>query len=445
MDPRPMDAILLNALSLYFGTGVCLLALVLTRQAYKLSPGYRTRLGATGFHELPLDAPAPKKAGVMLAVLRDAWPATVSEMLMDTEAAHGMVFRSLMVAGCLACMQCDFASLAPPAAAEVPRAVGAAIGLVHLLRRLILSTAVGFCFAPVTGRDHGVMALRQETTSAAIGADTRSSRLQHVPWLRDTNIKALPAAKRAEMARTSLVGTIHCLLAAGMLSGFPALELASLVWDGYLTAAAHVDAARAGDAASIAWVGLALLRLLHVAAINLCMSVFTYHFVLGFFSPSRHHSFKGFWAEYSACRLFAQLMLLTSLQALFAWPRLFDGLPLLRLVSLAAAAAHAASALVFCVRNSLLCLRNAEYSEAELAAIFDKWRGNEAAVQTLLDAQLAFIARIQAQLFHVGNDAAAKPPHSRWLLMHQMMILCKFRSSGDLPVPASPRRKLHEN
>ena len=44
------------------------------------------------------------------------------------------------------------------------------------------------------------------------------------------------------------------------------------------------------------------------------MSVFGYHFMIGFFSSSRHHSFKGFWAEYAACRMFAQLMLLAALQ-----------------------------------------------------------------------------------------------------------------------------------
>ena len=138
---------LLSALSLYLGTGVCLIALILTRQAYKLSPGFRSRLAATGFHQLALDAPLPAKASTMLAVFRDVWPATVSEMLQDTDAAHGMVFRSLMVAGCLAGMQCDFAALTP-ASSDMPPVMGYVIAVVHLLRRLVLATAVGFCFAP---------------------------------------------------------------------------------------------------------------------------------------------------------------------------------------------------------------------------------------------------------------------------------------------------------
>ena len=53
-------------------------------------------------------------------------------------------------------------------------------------------------------------------------------------------------------------------------------------------------------------------RLLHVGAINVCTSVFAFHFVGGFFSREAHHGFKGFWAEYVACRLFAQLMLLAA-------------------------------------------------------------------------------------------------------------------------------------
>ena len=98
----------------------------------------------------------------------------------DTEAAHGMVFRSLMVAGCLAGMQCDFAALTPLAPADVPPAATYAIACVHLLRKLVLATAVGFCFAPATGRDHGVDALREETQAAADGAEAVSTRLSRV-------------------------------------------------------------------------------------------------------------------------------------------------------------------------------------------------------------------------------------------------------------------------
>ena len=116
---------------------------------------------------------------------------------------------------------------------------------------------------------------------------------------------------------------MHCLLASGMLSGLPFLELIALAWDAWASAALpapHFVAALRGDPCGITWCAVWLLRLLHVGAINLCMSVFGYHFMIGFFSSSRHHSFKGFWAEYAACRMFAQLMLLAALQSWFAWP-----------------------------------------------------------------------------------------------------------------------------
>eukprot|EP00966_Prymnesium_polylepis_P005491 125808-Prymnesium_polylepis.1 len=85
-----------------------------------------------------------------------------------------------MVAGCLAGMQCDFASLTPLAPSDVPAAATYAIACVHLLRKLVLATAVGFCFAPATGRDHGVDALREETQAAADGAEAVSTRLSRV-------------------------------------------------------------------------------------------------------------------------------------------------------------------------------------------------------------------------------------------------------------------------
>ena len=138
-----------------------------------------------------------------------------------------------------------------------------------------------------------------------------------MPWLRDAKIKELPAEQRAELARTTIVGTVHCLLASGMLSGLPFLELIALAWDGWASAALpvpHFVAALRADPCGLAWSITWLLRLLHVGTINLCMSVFGYHFMIGFFSSSRHHSFKGFWAEYAACRMFAQLMLLAAVQ-----------------------------------------------------------------------------------------------------------------------------------
>ena len=75
---------LVDWLSLYIGCLVCMVGLVVTRQAYKLSPGFQARLTATGFHQLTMDSPTSDKARVMLSILQNAWPATVSEMLMDT-------------------------------------------------------------------------------------------------------------------------------------------------------------------------------------------------------------------------------------------------------------------------------------------------------------------------------------------------------------------------
>ena len=79
-------SILVHWLSLYIGCAVCMVGIILTRQAYKLSPDFQARLAATGFHQLAMDAPVAEKARVMLAILQTAWPATVSEMLMDSEA-----------------------------------------------------------------------------------------------------------------------------------------------------------------------------------------------------------------------------------------------------------------------------------------------------------------------------------------------------------------------
>ena len=170
------------------------------------------------------------------------------------------------------------------------------------------------------------------------------------------------------------------------------------------------------------------------------VSVFIFHFMLGFFVPRRHHAYKGFWSEYSACRLFAQLMLLASLQSCFSWPHSFDALPpWVRVAALGATGLHVAGCLVFCVRNALLCLRNVEYSEGELAAIFQKWRSREVAFQTLLDAQLAFIGHVQAHL-HSHEDSSPSrrsSSQSRWLLMRQVAILTGGSTSTPKPLPGS--------
>ena len=280
----PPPSVSVHVLSLYIGSCVCLLGLVLTRQAYKLSPGFRAQLAATGFHTLAADAPAAVKAQVMLSALQDAWPATVSEMLQDTDAAHGMIFRSLMVTGCLAALQADFSALTPAVPWELPAAAAIAVDAVHLLRRLVLAAAVGFCFAPASGRDHGVAALRKQFNTAASGEQGSASRLATVPWLREARVKELPPEQRAEIARTTIVGTVHCLLAAGMLSGAPWLELLALLREAYAAAPQHITAAAAADACGLAWCGVWLLRLLHVGAIHLCMSVFTVHFIVGFYT-----------------------------------------------------------------------------------------------------------------------------------------------------------------
>ena len=72
-----------------------------------------------------------------------------------------------------------------------------------------------------------------------------------------------------------------------MLTGLPTLELGALAVDAWAGAAVHLVAAREGDACSLAWCALGWLRLVHVAAIHLCMAVFIRHFIIGFFSPSR--------------------------------------------------------------------------------------------------------------------------------------------------------------
>ena len=166
-----VHSILVHWLSLYIGCVVCMIGIVVTRQAYKLSPGFQARLAATGFHQLAMDAPVADKARVMLSILQNAWPATVSEMLMDTDAAHGMIFKSLMVAGCLAALQSDFAALSP-AMPLLPTAT-AAMSVVHLLRKLVLAFAIGFCFSPVTGRDHGVAEMPNPSPNPSTNQNVR--------------------------------------------------------------------------------------------------------------------------------------------------------------------------------------------------------------------------------------------------------------------------------
>ena len=64
-------------------------------------------------------------------------------------------------------------------------------------------------------------------------------------------------------------------------------------------------------------------------------------------------------------------------------------------------------------------------------------------MQTLLDGQLAFVARIQAQFQDHAHAGLSQPlPHKRWLLFRQLAILARFKEATehDLPVPKSPSR-----
>ena len=144
---------------------------------------------------------------------------------------------------------------------------------------------------------------------------------------------------------------------------------------------------------------IAHCRLIHVLAINLGLMLFSFHFCLGFFTASGGHSYKGFWAEFATCVDFAQLMLLG---AISSWFKDFEEFEMrdnwVKGGAYAVAGAHAAYAFVFCGRNLLLCLRNVEYKEKSLAKIFDKYKRDEVIFQTLLDVELAFIARVQHEV-----------------------------------------------
>ena len=130
----------------------------------------------------------------MLRIFTEAWPATVSEMLEDTEAAHGMVFRSLMVTGSLIGMRTDFSALSPlPSPGQGPMEAFF-VGLVHLFRSLVLAGAVGFCFAPSSGNDHTVGVLR-ETMGGGTGNDAArvSTHLQGIPIFEGTKVQQVRA------------------------------------------------------------------------------------------------------------------------------------------------------------------------------------------------------------------------------------------------------------
>ena len=69
---------------LYGGSWLCFSAIMLTRQMYKLSPGFRKRLRNTRFFEVnTAEASEAEMASVMLDAFR-CYPATVSEMVEDS-------------------------------------------------------------------------------------------------------------------------------------------------------------------------------------------------------------------------------------------------------------------------------------------------------------------------------------------------------------------------
>ncbi len=396
---------------LYMGSCICFVAIVLTRQMYKLSPKFRARLRATSFHSTPLDAPLTERAAVALDALA-CWPATVSEMVADTEAAHGMVFRALMVTGGLAAMQTDFAVLSAPASGHAVLA----LGVLHQVRRSMFASIVGFCFAPASGEDHGIEPVRE-----AYATSPRSTKLQHgserlrslgLTWVADMPLKELDTERRELIGRTMLVGTIHVVLAALMLSVIPLLELLALAWD----TLAYLPHVLAGQTWACLWMGLAALRLVHIGCISLCMSHFTAFFVLGIVSRKVAY-YKGFWAEFAAARMFAQLVILAAISSWFrphlradGSTRVFEELPLtLQALAIVLALAHAASFGRFALRNALLSLRNVEYSDTELAAIFEQWRRQEAVAQSVLDANLMAVQAIQEQLKTTDGASSPRP------------------------------------
>ena len=113
------------------------------------------------------------------------WPPTVSEMVADANSSHGMVFRALMVTGGLASMQTDLAALSAPAVGW-PLLVLSAL---HQLRRVMLATTVGFCFAPALGSDFAVDPMRDSLSAHGehMSRPRSGERLHELglPWLAD--------------------------------------------------------------------------------------------------------------------------------------------------------------------------------------------------------------------------------------------------------------------
>lgn len=394
----------------------------------------------------------------MLRVFTDAWPATVSEMLEDTEAAHGMVFRSLMVTGSLIGMRTDFSALSPPPSSTAGPLEGFLVGLVHLFRSLVLAGAVGFCFAPSAGNDHTVDVLR-ETMGGTGNSAKVSKRLQGIPIFEATPVQQMSSSKRAEIGRTAIIGTLHVILSSCILSTLPLLELLSIFHDLYSVRLSFPYLLAARDVCVICWFSLALLRLLHIGAIFFALQVFAFHFITGFFDPQGTHSFRGFWAEYCGAYMFAQLMMLAAMNSWFSDPDAFYALPPnVQTLALALAAMQGFWSLSFCLPNMSLVARNVNYSEQQLARLFDRMKFQEKTFQTLLDLQLAFVRKVHLVAAQVGEEGRRgaggnnKPGVGRVsLLVQQMKVIASVglgvgggggESDADAPEPdVRPKRR----
>mmetsp|Transcript_36246 Transcript_36246/g.111150 ORF Transcript_36246/g.111150 Transcript_36246/m.111150 type:complete len:485 (+) Transcript_36246:550-2004(+) len=423
---------------LYGGSWLCFSAIMLTRQMYKLSPGFRKRLRNTRFFEVnTAEASEAEMASVMLDAFR-CYPATVSEMVEDSASAHGMVFRALMVTGGLAATGTRLGQLSAPASGGF----ALLLGTVHALRTFSICSVVGFSFAPSGGPDYDVSQLRDE-----LAASPRSAKLQRgsrhlrdtVPWIGawidDAQLKALSDERRELLTRTAVAGMIHMVLAFLMLSVLPALELIVLLWDAH----SFAPAIRACSPWALAWSALAAVRLLHIGCIAGCLNYFLFFFYSGFLNPNFASSaafYKGFWAEFAAARMFAQLMILAAAASWFVphyqqdgSPLLFDERPLAgRAVAVAVAAAHGASFGRFALRSAWKSLRNLEYSEAELASLLLQWRRAEGLFQSLLDAYLLSLQALQSTLTADGSGPEG--------LAAQLCRLLRGGSRG--PPEASP-------
>merc|ERR1711998_331071 len=108
--------------------------------------------------------------------------------------------------------------------------------------------------------------------------------------------------------------------------------------------------------------------------------------------------------------------MLAAIQSWFAEPESLHAMPWLRATAVAVATLHGIFCLHFLVPNTMLVLRNVERSEAQLAGMFTRGRYQDSLVQLLLDAQLAFVSCIQAELgIHEQDGSGNKAPVRQWL------------------------------